>query len=63
MATDALDKEQSQRIQTLEARVNEVENQLSAILARLDTLTSIGKALAMLAGAAIGIDVLPMLGA
>ncbi len=63
MATDALDMEQSQRIQTLEARVNEVENQLSAILARLDTLTSIGKALAMLAGAAIGIDVLPMLGA
>ena len=63
MATDALDKEQSQRIQTLEARVNEVENQLSAILARLDTLTSIGKALALLAGAALGIDVLPMLGA
>tara|TARA_R100000329_G_C7598047_1_gene212110 strand:- start:630 stop:821 length:192 start_codon:yes stop_codon:yes gene_type:complete len=63
MATDALDKEQSQRIQNLEARVNEVENQLSAILARLDTLTSIGKALAVLAGAAIGVDVLPMLGA
>lgn len=63
MATDVIDQEQSQRIQTLEARVNEVENQLSAILARLDTLTSIGKALALLAGAALGIDVLPMLGA
>tara|TARA_Y100001973_G_C5198640_1_gene336045 strand:+ start:1172 stop:1363 length:192 start_codon:yes stop_codon:yes gene_type:complete len=63
MATDALDQEQSQRIQNLENRVNEVENQLSAILARLDTLTSIGKALAVLAGAAIGVDVLPMLGA
>lgn len=63
MATDALDMEQSQRIQNLENRVNEVENQLSAILARLDTLTSIGKALAMLAGTAIGIDVIPMLGA
>lgn len=63
MATDALDQEQSLRIQNLENRVNEVENQLSAILARLDTLTSIGKALAMLAGTAIGIDVLPMLGA
>ena len=61
MATDALDIEQSQRIQNLENRVNEVENQLSAILARLDTLTSIGKALAVLAGAAIGVDVLPML--
>jgi len=63
MVTEALDVEQSQRIQNLENRVNEVENQLSAILARLDTLTSIGKALAMLAGAAIGIDVIPMLGA
>tara|TARA_R100000908_G_scaffold65323_1_gene54298 strand:- start:3456 stop:3647 length:192 start_codon:yes stop_codon:yes gene_type:complete len=63
MATDALDIEQSSRIQNLENRVNEVENQLSAILARLDTLTSIGKALAMLAGTAIGIDVIPMLGA
>jgi|TARA_R100000482_G_C5123175_1_gene147047 tetrahydromethanopterin S-methyltransferase subunit G len=63
MATDALDQEQSKRIQNLENRVNEVENQLSAILARLDTLTSIGKALAVLAGAAIGVDVLPMLGA
>tara|TARA_R110002012_G_scaffold318895_2_gene538062 strand:+ start:8331 stop:8522 length:192 start_codon:yes stop_codon:yes gene_type:complete len=63
MATDALDMEQSSRIQHLENRVNEVENQLSAILARLDTLTSIGKALAMLAGTAIGIDVIPMLGA
>ena len=63
MATDALDIEQSQRSQNLENRVNEVENQLSAILARLDTLTSIGKALAVLAGAAIGVDVLPMLGA
>ena len=63
MATDALDQEQSSRIQNLENRVNEVENQLSAILARLDTLTSIGKALAMLAGTAIGIDVIPMLGA
>tara|TARA_R110001606_G_scaffold384189_1_gene546917 strand:- start:1957 stop:2148 length:192 start_codon:yes stop_codon:yes gene_type:complete len=63
MATDALDMEQSSRIQNLENRVNEVENQLSAILARLDTLTSIGKALAMLAGTAIGIDVIPLLGA
>ena len=63
MATDALDIEQSSRIQNLENRVNEVENQLSAILARLDTLTSIVKALAMLAGTAIGIDVIPLLGA
>ncbi len=63
MVTDALDMEQSSRIQNLENRVNEVENQLSAILARLDTLTSIGKALAMLAGTAIGIDVIPLLGA
>jgi len=63
MSIEAIDSEQSSRIQNVENRVNQVENQLSAILARLDTLTSIGKGLAMLAGTAIGIDVIPLLGA
>lgn len=57
------DDEQNRRIRDVEARVNSVENNLSAVLAKLDTLTSVGKALAVLAGAAIGIDVLPMMGA
>jgi hypothetical protein len=57
------DDEQNRRIRDVEARVNAVENNLSAVLAKLDTLTSIGKGLAVLAGAAIGIDVLPMMGA
>jgi divalent metal cation (Fe/Co/Zn/Cd) transporter len=55
------DDEQNRRIRDLEGRVNSVESDLAAILARLDTLTSIGKALAILAGAALGMDVLPML--
>ena len=57
------DDEQNRRIRDVEARVNAVENNLSAVLAKLDTLTSIGKGLAVLAGAAIGIDVLHMMGA
>ena len=57
------DDEQNRRIRDVEARVNAVENNLSAVLAKLDTLTTVGKGLAVLAGAAIGIDVLPMMGA
>lgn len=57
------DDEQNRRIRDVETRVNAVENNLSAVLAKLDTLTSVGKGLAVLAGAAIGIDVLPMMGA
>tara|TARA_R110002012_G_scaffold68169_1_gene177188 strand:+ start:1252 stop:1437 length:186 start_codon:yes stop_codon:yes gene_type:complete len=54
---------QNARIRDLENRVNQVENDLSAILAKLQTLTTIGKAIALLAGAALGVDVLPMMGA
>ena len=52
---------QNARIRDLENRVNQVENDLSAILAKLDTLTSLGKGLALLAGAALGVDILPMM--
>tara|TARA_R100000278_G_C5386518_1_gene134474 strand:- start:228 stop:410 length:183 start_codon:yes stop_codon:yes gene_type:complete len=55
------DTEQNARIRDLENRVNQVENDLSAILAKLDTLTSLGKGLALLAGAALGVDILPMM--
>lgn len=57
--TDAV---QNDRIRDLEMRINQVENQLSAILAKLETLTSLGKGLAILAGTALGIDILPMVG-
>ena len=59
--SETTDTEQNARIRELESRVNQVENDLSAILAKLDTLTSIGKALALLAGAALGVDILPMM--
>ena len=59
--SETTDTEQNARIRDLESRVNQVENDLSAILAKLDTLTSIGKALALLAGAALGVDILPMM--
>ena len=55
------DNVQNARIRDLEGRVNQVENDLSAILAKLDTLTTVAKALALLAGAALGVDILPMM--
>lgn len=54
---------QNGRIRDLENRVNQVENDLSAILAKLQTLTTIGKAICLIGGAALGVDVLPMMGA
>ena len=58
-----LDSEQNLRLREVESRVNQMESDMAAIMARLDTLSSIGKALAILAGAAIGIDIMPMVGA
>ena len=55
------DAEQNLRIRDLESRLNTVENDLSAILARLDTLTQIGKGIVLLAGLALGVDVVPMM--
>ena len=56
-----LDSEQNLRLREVESRVNQMESDMAAIMARLDTLSSIGKALAILAGAAIGIDIMPMM--
>jgi hypothetical protein len=55
------DNVQNDRLKDLETRVNQVENDLSAILAKLDTLTSIAKGLALIASAAIGVDIIPMM--
>ena len=59
---EGLDQEQSQRIARLEDRVNMVENDLSAILAKLEVSQTFLKTVAILAGAALGIDVIPMVG-
>jgi|TARA_R110001606_G_scaffold381692_2_gene543032 tetrahydromethanopterin S-methyltransferase subunit G len=58
-----MDSEQNLRLREVESRMNSIESDMAAIIARLDTLSSIGKALAILAGTAIGIDIMPLLGA
>jgi len=52
---------QNQRLRDLEKRMNSLENQIFELLGRITSLTQIGKVLALSVGAAIGIDVLPML--
>ncbi len=63
MSTETIDQEQSQRIRDLEARVNQTENDVASILAKLSTLENLAKALMVMAGAALGVDIIPMLGA
>lgn len=57
------DETQNERLSKLEDRVNMVENDLSAILAKLDLSQQMMKGLLILAGAALGVDVIPMIGA
>lgn len=57
-----IDIDQNQRIATLENRVNEVENTLSALSAKLDVIQQLCKGLMLLAGVALGVDVVPMMG-
>lgn len=60
--TDA-DELQNSRLRDLEKRVNEVENSLASILTELNNIKTLAKGLLMVAGLALGIDVVPMLGA
>ena len=62
MANTEIDKDQTVRIGKLEDRVNQVENEISAILAKLATLEKLAKGLMILAGAALGVDIIPMMG-
>lgn len=61
MILDA-DIEQNSRIRELETRVNQVENSLSALLAEMKTLTSVGKILLLATSAMVGFDVTSMVG-
>ena len=54
-----LDTEQNARIRDIEARMNLIENEISAIMAKLDLVQSLCKGLLILAGAALGVDVIP----
>ena len=62
MASIDVDSDQNTRIMKLEERVNETENNVAAIMAKLATLENLAKALMIMVGAAIGIDVVPMMG-
>ena len=57
------DDEQNKRLRSLEQQVNQLSSDMAALTAQLTTLTSVGKGLALLAGAAIGIDIVPLMGA
>jgi len=60
MLNDA-DTEQNRRIRDVEARLNEVENSVSAILARLDQATNLLKVVGIALAATIGIDLQGMM--
>jgi phosphopantetheine adenylyltransferase len=56
-----LDTEQNRRIRDVESRINEVENQMAAILAKLEQATTLLKVVGIALGAMIGIDVQGMM--
>ena len=61
MTQEIIDKEQSKRIDKLEQEVITLRVQLAELISKIDTLTNIGKVLAIVAGTAVGIDVIPMI--
>tara|TARA_R100000734_G_C3224640_1_gene34848 strand:- start:60 stop:251 length:192 start_codon:yes stop_codon:yes gene_type:complete len=50
------DAEQNRRIRDVESRMNTLENQVSMLLGRLETMTSMMKVLAVGVGAMVGLD-------
>ena len=56
-----VDKEQNERIRLIETRINEVENQLAAIAAKLEVVQNLSRGVLVIAGVVLGIDVMPML--
>ena len=56
-----LDKSQNRRIEALEKQSILLTTEITAISTKIETLTNIGKVLCIVAGAALGVDVLPML--
>ena len=53
---------QNSRIRDLEKRVNNVENELSAIIAELGAIKMLAKGLLMAVCVTLGIDVVPQMG-
>ena len=56
-----LDNEQNRRIRDVETRINELENQVSMLLGKLETTTSLLKVVAIGLGAMVGLDVQGMM--
>ena len=56
-----LDKSQNRRIEALEKQSIILTTEITALKTKIETLTNIGKVLCIVAGAALGVDVLPML--
>lgn len=56
-----LDNEQNRRIRDVESRINELENQVSMLLGKLDTTTSMLKVVAIGLGAMLGLDLQGMM--
>ena len=56
-------KEQRRDMQALSDRIAQVERQVAELLGRISSLTNIGKAVIVMASAAVGIDVVQMGGA
>ena len=54
------DQTQNERLSKIEDRVNTIENDLSAILAKLEVSQSLLKVVLAVAGAALGMDVVPI---
>jgi len=57
-----VDYDQTKRIARLEDRLNQVENDISAITAKLDVIQQLCKGLMVIAGLALGVDVVPLMG-
>ena len=56
-----LDDEQNRRIRSVEDRVNLLENVLSSITAKLEVLQGLSRAVLIVAGLALGVDVVPLM--
>ena len=61
MVDEVQDLEQNKRIREVERRINELENNVAAILTRLDQATNLLKVVGVALGAMIGLDVQGMM--
>jgi hypothetical protein len=55
------DIEQNRRLRSVEERVNILENSLAGIGAKLEILQGLSKAVLVIAGLALGVDIVPMM--